>query len=136
MRSEFILLIVVGALFGYFFFGYLQKSEGDADPTVFGQKASIKEDAKYHRKDSIGQPILDLTLAPQENHINIWHRSPLKQEFLSLFPNFSAMKNFAKDRIIGEDFQNRLLAEVTAAEDDYFTGKTSQREAEERLERF
>lgn len=136
MRSEFILLIAVAALFGYFFFGYLQKSEGDADPTVFGQKASIKEDAKFHRKDSIGQPVLDLTLASQENHIGIWHRSPLRQEFLSLFPNFSAMKNFAKDRIVGEDFQSGLLAEITAAEDDYFTGKTSQREAKERLERY
>jgi len=134
MRSELLLYIIIASLFGYFLLGYVKKSEGEGDKSVFGHKASIRADAKLHHKDSIGQIILDFTATPQEEQADIWKRSPLHQEFMDLFPDFAAKRDFVQDRIIGENFQQQLLERINAVEYDFFSGNITQREAKEKLD--
>ena len=134
MRSELLLYIIVASLFGYFLQGYVKKSEGEGDKSVFGHKASIQKDAKAHREDNIGQDVLDFAVISQEGQAGIWKRSPLHQEFMDILPNFMAMRDFVHDRIIGESFQQRLLQQINATEYDFFSGKTTQREAKEQLD--
>ena len=51
-----------------------------------------------------------------------WNESGLKDEFILLFPDFGDMKNFVKDRIIGDALQRKLLTQVSSVEDRYFSG--------------
>lgn len=134
MRSELLLYIIIASLFGYFLLGYVKKSEGEGDKSVFGHKASIQQDAKLHHKDSIGQAILDFSATSPEEQAGIWKRSPLREEFMDLFPNFTAMRDFVQDRIIGESFQQQLLKQIDTVEDDFFSGKITQREVKEKLD--
>ena len=134
MRSELLLYIIIASLFGYFLLGYVKKSEGEGDKSVFGHESSIQKDVKSHHKDSIGQTMLDFTATPQEEQADIWKRSPLHQEFMDLFPDFAAMRDFVQDRIIGESFQQRLLERINAVEDDFFSGRITEREAKEKLD--
>ncbi len=136
MRSELLLYVIIASIFGYFLLGYVKKSEGEGDKSVFGHKASIQEDAKSHHNDSIGQAILDLSTISQEEQSGIWKRSPLHQEFMDLIPNFTAMRDYVQDRIIGEHFQKQLLGQIDAVEDEFFSGKATLREAKEKLDSF
>ena len=136
MRSELLLYFIVASLFGYFLLGYIKQAEGEGDRSVFGYKASIQEDAKSHHKDSIGQVILDFTATSQEEQAGIWKRSLLHEEFMDLFPNFSAMRDFVQDRTIGEYFQKQLLGQINAIEYDFFSGTITEREAKEKFNSF
>lgn len=136
MRSELLLYLVIAAFFGYFLLGYVQKSEGEGDASVFGHSAMIKSDAKSHIVDINGESILDFSTTPEEEQIGIWKRSSLREEFMDLIPNFVAMQDFAHDRIIGEDFQQKLLGQIKTVEDEFFSGKITQREIKEKLDIF
>ncbi|MEA3456050.1 MAG: hypothetical protein U9R26_06055 [Campylobacterota bacterium] len=136
MRAEILLYIVVAAFFGYFLLGYIKQAEGEGDKSVFGHKASIQADNRLHHKDSIGQTILDFSTASEEEQTDIWKRSPLHQEFMDLVPNFTAMRDFVQGRIIGEDFKQELLKQINEVEDDFFSGKITEREAKEKLDSF
>ena len=121
MKSELLLYVIIASLFGYFLLGYVKNSEGEGDKSVFGHKSSIQKDLNH--KDSIGQIMLDFTATPQEEQADIWKRSLLHQEFMDLFPNFAAMRDFVQDRIMGESFQQQLLERINAVEDDFFSGR-------------
>ncbi len=136
MRSELLLYIIIASFFGYFLLGYVKQSEGEGDQSVFGHQASIQKDAKSHHEDSIGQVILDFTTTSQEEQAGIWKRSPLHEEFMDLFPNFSAMRDFVQDRIMGEYFQNQLLGQINAIEYAFFSGTITEREAKEKFHTF
>jgi len=136
MRSELLFYIIIASIFGYFLLGYVKKSEGEGDKSVYGHKASIQADAKSHHKDSIGQNILDFSVTPQEEQAGIWKRSPLHQEFMDLVPNFTAMRDFVQDRITDEHFQKQLSGRIDAVEDEFFSGKITLREAKEKLDSF
>ncbi len=134
MRSELLLLVAVAALFAYFFLSYVKKSGGEGDVSVYGYKASIQSDAKLHQKDDLGQTLLDLSSTPSEEYTEIWKRSPLHQEFIDLVPNFEEMRHFAKDRILGEEFQQKIIQRIDTVEDEYFSGNITQMEIEEKLD--
>jgi len=136
MRSELLLYVIIASFFGYFLLGYVKKSEGEGGQSVYGYKASMQADARSHHKDSIGQIMLDFTATPQEEQAGIWKRSPLHQEFIDLIPNFTAMRDFVQDRIIGKSFQKRLLKQINTVEDDFFSGRITEREAKEKLDLF
>ena len=134
MRSELLLYVIIASIFGYFLLGYVKNSEGGGDKSVYGHKASIQADAKSHHRDDIGQIILDFTATPHNEQADIWKRSPLHQQFMDLFPDFAAKRDFVQDRIIGESFQQRLLKRINAVEYDFFSGMITQREAKEKLD--
>ena len=133
MRSELLLYLLVAAFFGYFLFGYIQKSEGGG-ASVFGHSASIQTDARAHSIDVNGQSILDLSEVPEEKQTGIWERSSLHSEFMELIPDFIAMRNFIQDRIIGNEFQEKLRERVNTVEDDFLSGRITQIEIKEKLD--
>jgi hypothetical protein len=50
-----------------------------------------------------------------------------------LFPDFGDMKNFVKDRIIGDVLQRKLLTQVNSVEDKYFSGAITADQAKQEL---
>lgn len=88
---------------------------------------------QYQSVDSIGREILDMTDTPESIQVQAWNNSKLKTEFLELFPDFSEMKIFVKERLRGEILQAKLIASIDSVESQYFSGKMNAEQAKREL---
>ncbi len=88
---------------------------------------------QYQSVDSIGREILDMTDTPESIQVQAWNNSKLKTEFLELFPDFSEMKIFVKERLRGEVLQAKLIASIDSVESQYFSGKMNAEQAKREL---
>jgi len=136
MSQGLIIFIAIGAILSYILVGFINDIQDADDKLITQEKLIAKEDMGYHQKDVVGQTILVFKDISSEKKIGIWKRSPLHQEFMDLFPNFTEMKAFIKDRIIDTDFQQRLTKKVDETEDAFFSGEVTQEQAKEKLDTF
>ena len=121
MDKSLMVFIAVGIGFLYFitnFVGGLQQ-EDNLQNNEYTEKH--KYDA-YQSVDSIGREILDMTGASASVQVAAWNKSKLKDEFLMLFPDFSEMKIFAKERVRGTVLQEKLIGTINDVENKYFSG--------------
>jgi hypothetical protein len=84
-----------------------------------------ERDKKYHVEDSIGAVVFNgagLTLAEKKE---IWNRSPLKAEMIHKYPDFYAMKHFAKMRIEDTDLRKVVQAIIKKVETKVISGQLS-----------
>ncbi len=126
----FFLLIGIGFLY------YITQFVGDIQQDEQFQNEEYKQKHKYDQYqsvDSIGREILDMTGAPVGTQVDAWNNSKLKIEFLALFPDFSDMKIFIKERVRGEALQARLTASIDDAETQYFSGSMDAEQAKRLL---
>ena len=89
---------------------------------------------QYYTTDSIGQDIIDVTLADPATQLEAWNRSPIKNEFLELFPDFDTMRAFIKSRVRGGSLIKKLTAKVNEVEDKFFSGAMNAEQAKRALE--
>ena len=136
MSQGLIIFIAIGAILSYILVGFINDIQDADDKLITQEKLIAKEDMSYHQKDVVGQTILVFNDDSCEKKIGVWKRSPLHQEFMDFFPNFSEMKAFINDRIIDTDFQQRLIKKVNEAEDAFFSGEATQEQAKEKLNTF
>ena len=127
------IFIAIGLGFLYFvttFVGDIQKED-----EVYRNDGYDQEHAydKYKSSDSIGQDVLDVTGASATMQMEAWNNSTLKDEFLMLFPDFSAMTEFAEGRVRGDALKNKLLKTVSQVEDAFFSGAMSAEQAKRKL---
>jgi len=122
MKNELLILVAVGIFFGYFMLGFVKNTEGTGDDTVTINLNS-GGDSSLLGENSIGQTTIDLSTVPESGQSKAWKESSLHSDFIDLFPDFSAMKDFTNDRVLGDPFQKKLMDKVTAVEDDFFSGK-------------
>jgi len=115
------------------FIGEVQKGD-----KRFQTEAYIQEHGndQYKMTDSIGQDILNLMGVDEQKQVEVWNRSELKVEFLSLFPDFSEMRRFVDERIRGEFLKEKLLRHIKKIEGDYFAGNIDAEQAKRLLELF
>ena len=133
MDKSLFIFILIGVGFLYFitnFVGDIQEEDDRYQNTEY--KMEHKFD-KYYTTDSIGQQILDLTDAPPAVQVEAWNTSPLKDEFLTLYPDFSEMKHYVKDRVRGEYITQKLLKHIGDVEDKFFSGKIDSEQAKRML---
>ena len=133
MDKSFMVYLAIGIGFMY----VITKYVGDiqAEDEVYrndGYNEEMKYE-KYKTVDSIGQDILDLSGADASTQYAAWNKSQLKDEFLDIFPNFSEMKSFAKDRIRGKILQDKLINKLSDIEDRFFSGTVSAEQAKREL---
>lgn len=134
MDKSLLVFIAIGIGFLYFvtsFIGDIQ--EEDDKYKNQGYKQEHKYD-KYQSIDSVGQEILNLAGANRATQIAAWQASGLREEFLTLFPDFNDMKNFVKDRIQGDALQEKLLKTINDVEDKYFSGTIDSEQAKQMLD--
>lgn len=74
-----------------------------------------------------------MTDVAADMQVQAWNSSLLKIEFLTLFPDFSAMKQFVEDRVRGEALRAKLTDTVNVAEDKYFSGTMNAEQAKRSL---
>jgi len=122
MKNELLILVAVGIFFGYFMLGFVKNTEGIGDDTITINLNS-GGDSSLLGENSIGQTTIDLSTVAESGQSKAWKESSLHGEFMDLFPDFSAMKDFVNDRVLGDPFQKKLMDKVTSVEDDFFSGK-------------
>lgn len=83
--------------------------------------------------NSIGQDILDLNGVDISTQVSVWNESKLKKEFLKLFPDFTSMKVFAKERIKGESLIAKILEHINNVEKKFFDGTITAEAAKQEL---
>ncbi|MDM5264047.1 hypothetical protein PF327_07550 [Sulfurovum sp. XTW-4] len=132
MDKSLFFFIVIGIGFLYFvtnFVGDIQEDEKFQNEE-YKQKHQFDQ---YQTVDSIGREILDMTDTPATVQVQAWNNSKLKAEFLELFPDFSEMKIFVKERLRGEILQAKLIASIDSVESQYFSGKMNAEQAKREL---
>ncbi len=132
MDKSLFFFVVIGVGFLYFitqFIGDIQEDEKFQNEE-YKQKRQYDQ---YKSVDSIGRDILVLTDVPMSTQVQAWNNSELKTEFLELFPDFSEMKIFVKERVRGEAFQAKLTASIDDVEAQYFSGAMDAEQAKREL---
>ena len=134
MDKSLLVFIAIGAGFLYFitsFVGDIQE-EDDKYQNIEYQKKHMYD--QYQSVDSIGREILDLTGLDAATQMAAWKKSRLKEEFLELFPDFSEMKKFIKERTRGDALQAELFKSVDEVESKYFSGTMNAEQAKRALD--
>jgi hypothetical protein len=132
MDKSLFFFIVIGIGFLYFitnFVGDIQEDEKFQNEE-YKQKHQFDQ---YQSVDSIGREILDMTDTPADIQVQAWNNSQLKTEFLELFPDFSEMKIFVKERLRGEILKVKLIASIDHVESQYFSGDMNAEQAKREL---
>ena len=132
MDKSLFFFVLIGVGFLYFitqFVGDIQEDE-KFQSEEYKQKRQYE---KYKSVDSIGRDILDMTGAPVSIQVEAWNDSELKTEFLTLFPDFSDMKIFIKERVRGDALKTKLNAAVDDVESQYFSGAMDAEQAKREL---
>ena len=132
MDKSLFFFILIGVGFLYFitnFVGDIQEDDKFQNEE-YKQKHQFDQ---YQSVDSIGREILDMTDTPASVQVQAWNNSKLKTEFLELFPDFSEMKIFVKERVRGEILQAKLIASIDSVESQYFSGKMNAEQAKREL---
>ena len=133
MDKSFLVFVVIGIGFLYVitnFIGDIQEDDEKYRNKGYNQEHMYD---KYQTVDEVGQDILNLLGADAGTQIAAWNKSRLKEEFILLFPDFGDMKNFARDRIRGEDLTKKLLAQISSVEDRFFSGAITADQARQEL---
>ena len=134
MAKSLLIFIAIGIGFLYFitsFVGEIQEADDKYQNEEYQQKHKYDQ---YQSVDSIGQEILELSGADAATQIAAWKESRLKQDFLVLFPDFDAMKKFAKERTRGEALQVKLFKMLDDVEGKYFSGTMNAEQAKRALD--
>jgi len=136
MDKSLMVFIAVGVGFFYLItttIGDIQKED-----EVF-QNSDYKKEHKYDQyitTDSIGEEILDVTLADSKMQIEAWNHSDIKQEFIDLFPDFDTMRTFVKNRVRGDVLVKKLTDQIKKVEDAFFSGTMNAEQAKRVLKQL
>jgi len=121
MDKSLMIFIAVGIGFLYFITNFVGEIQEDDNLQNNEYREKHKYDA-YQSADSIGREILDMTGASASMQVAAWNKSKLKDEFLTLFPDFEEMKIFAQERVRGTILQEKLIGAINDVENQYFSG--------------
>ena len=132
-KSLFIYILV-----GFAFFYGVTTFVGDiqAEDSRYRNKNyyNVHQYDKYQGIDSVGQSVLKVENIALSTQIKVWNASTIKTEWLTLFPDFTSMKNFVDDRVQGKALVVKLKALVDDAEDKYFSGLLNAEQAKQLLD--
>jgi len=95
----------------------------------------------FHEKELIlgkkGDGIQDLSTLSLEERKKVWNNSPLKEEMLSLFPNFSEMQDLVESEVEESgEFKEKLLSHISKIKEDYIGGALREESAKASLSNF
>jgi hypothetical protein len=134
MDKSLFIYILVGLAFFYVVTNFVGDIQAEDDNYRNNSYNNEHQYDKYQGTDSVGQSVLNVESLELPAQIKTWNASPIKAEWLTLSPNFSAMKNFVSDRVQGEALVSKLKTLVDDVEDKYFSGKVNTEQAKQLLD--
>ena len=102
MDKSLFIYILVGFSFFYMMTSFVENLQVEDDRYRNKNYNNEHQYDKYQSTDSVGQSVLKIEGIKLPVQIKAWNASPIKAEWLVLFPNFSAMKSFVSDRVQGQ----------------------------------
>jgi len=103
----------------------------------FNEKTMIAGDSGEYTVDSQGNEVLKLHSLSFKEQKNMWNNSMLKEDMVSLFPNFSEIKYFIDEHIEDDGkFKQELLKHVERVELEYIGGNVKEQSAKATLSQF
>jgi len=73
---------------------------------------------------------------PIAKRIGVWKRSPMHEEYVALFPNFSEMELYVDDRVHDDELKGRILKRLKKISSDFFSGSVGEIQAKEDLDKI
>lgn len=134
MDKSLLIFIVIGLGALYLVTNFVGDIQAEDDAYKNNDYAVEHKYDKYHQVDSIGQPILVFDTADLKTQVDAWQASDLKQEFLTLFPDYAEMKKFVKERTRGEALQAKILKTIESVEGKFFSGTLNAEQAKQMLD--
>ncbi|AKF25824.1 hypothetical protein YH65_10830 [Sulfurovum lithotrophicum] len=136
MDKSFLVFLAIGLAFLYFithFVGGIQEEDERFRNNTYEQEHKYDT---YKGMDSVGRAVLNVEGVDTATQIGAWNEGSLKEEFLDLYPDFSLMKDFIKNRVHGEPIKSRLLKHVDDVETKFFAGELTTEQAKAALASF
>ena len=133
MDKSFLIFLAVGLAFLYFVTTFISGIQEEDEPyrnNAYEQKH--KYDA-YKGVDSVGREVLNVDGVDAKTQIAAWNDGTLKGEFLELYPDFSLLKDFIRNRVNGEPLKTKLLKQGDDVENKFFSGAMTPEEAKSAL---
>jgi len=134
MDKSLFIYILVGIAFFYVVTTFVGDIQAEDDRYRNKNYNNEHQYDKYQSTDSVGQSVLKVEGIELPAQIKAWNASPMKGEWLVLFPDFSGMKSFVSDRVQGQALESKLKALVDDAEDKYFSGTLNTEQAKQLLD--
>ncbi len=95
-----------------------------------------QEDMKGYRTDVVGDTVLVYSDAPIQKRVAVWKRSPMHEEYLGLFPNFSEMELYVDDRVRDDELKAKILKKLKKDGSDFFSGSVGAIQAKEDIDKI
>ena len=133
MDKSMFIYILVGFAFFYVVTNFVGDIQAEDDRYRNKNYNTEHQYDKYQGTDSVGQSVLKVEGVELPAQIKAWNASAIKDEWIVLFPDFSAMKHFASDRVQGEPLVTKLKTLVDEVEDKYFSGNVNTEQAKKLL---
>jgi len=134
MDKSLLIFIAAGIGFLYFITNFIGDIQEEDDRFANEDYKIAHQYNQYNSVDSIGQEILVVTEADETTQIAAWQASELKKDFLQLFPDYSEMKKFVKNRTRGDVLQKKLLHKINEVEGKFFSGTLNAEQAKQSLD--
>ncbi|RUM71303.1 MAG: hypothetical protein DSZ07_00735 [Sulfurovum sp.] len=99
----------------------------------FHEKELMRGDNNYII-DVNGKEVLQFQTLSMQEKKNLWNNSTLKDDMLTLFPNFSEIKYLIKNQIEDDGlFKQELLNYIDSVREEYISGRLSSKQAKASL---
>ncbi len=133
MDKTFLVFVAIGIGFLYFVTHFVGDIQAEDDK--YANQAYTEEHKydKYVGVDSVGRNVLNLLGVDGETQVAAWNEGKLKDEYLTLFPDFGQMKMFIDEQIKGDVLSVKLHAQLKDVEDKFFSGTMTQDQAKQAL---
>jgi hypothetical protein len=130
------LFIIAAGIGFYLLTNIIGKFKEEDNRLMNDQEIQKQEDMKGYRTDVVGDTVLVYRDTSIQNRIGVWKRSPLHEEYLNLFPNFSEMELFVDDRVQDDELKAKILKQLKKISGDFFSGTVGAIQAKEDLDKI
>ncbi len=132
-----LMIFVVAAGIGFYILTNVIGKFKEEDNRLMNENELLaQEDQKGYRTDVVGDMVLVKSDAPIAKRIAVWKRSPMHEEYIALFPNFSEMELYVDDRVHDDELKGKILKKLKKIGSDFFSGSVGEIQAKEDLDKI
>ena len=134
MERGLLVIVAIGAIFGYFALNMFRTAATDETPQWNG----VAEDkyAQYYTKDVLGDRVLDVNALPLEKAREIWRQMAVGRELTTLLPDFDTVRTEAANRLAEGAFRDYLLKRIDTLKSKFLVGDITVDEAKKQIEQL
>jgi hypothetical protein len=122
MEKGLLVIIAVGALFGYFALSLFNTSSSTDDSKWTSASGERDAYSAYYKKDSIGDMVLNMDSVSLDKAKSLWGSTPTGAKISEMIPDFEAARNEIDFSVADGNFKNYLLKYLRDLQEEFLTG--------------